>query len=584
MLADAWGPERREAIERALHDTGLPYADDTFTRVRVAFDGYASDWADGYYRACVDGHRGQPVDARMACLERARQQLQLITDELVAPGPEVVRHAFDLVLSLPELERCDDPTTADVDLASLDDPEVRALIDELTRASILAESWRFPEAAALLEDVDVEARALQRDPLVARVGILRSRVALARGMTDDAARFARDALTVAERAEHDELELLAWRSLATASRRQGELARAAFELERAEAIAERHTIAAEHRADLRFDRGDLLRRQGKHADAVAAYQQARAAYQALAPEHRHIPGVLSDMALAQLLLGQQEAAIDSSEQSLAMQTRRLGPQHPSLVPLLSSVADQYMTAGRSEEALALRRRALAILEREPDDNLERQLVLAAVIVGDLVSLRRFDEAERALDDAERTADTRLASNHPVIALLANAHGNLELDRRRYATAIPHYERALALTSEADPLNRLVMLVNLSLSLARAGRIDDAMERAEQTRAALQSLAPDSAPRAGFEIYLAEVDRLAGHHARALAGFTRASELLDRLALGDDLRVMVWFGLAREESSRERARAHAEQAQALAAALPGFESEHDEIAAWLAEHP
>ncbi|HVH98701.1 MAG TPA: tetratricopeptide repeat protein, partial [Enhygromyxa sp.] len=581
-LADAWSLARREAIERALLDTKLPYAGDTFTRIAATLDAYAADWADGYYQACTDEQAGRSVDARTACLERAHQELRLLTDELMTAHPQVVRHAADLVLTLPELERCNDPASAQLEVASLESPEIRALLDRLVRATMLAESGRAAEADTLLDELGATARTMQLDPLIARVGTLRSALAVRRGKLDDAERFAHDALAAAERAEVDELELLAWRRLSATSRRQNELARAAFELERAEAIAERPTITANHRADLLFDRADLLKRQEKFEDAIATFEEAQTAYRALSPEHPEIAGVLNDMVPVLSALGRQDQAFAAGEQALELLAQRLGPQHPLLVLPLTNAADQYGTAGRFEDALNLHRRALAILEQEPNENPELQVLIAGVISGDLVSLRRFDEAERALIDAARLADERLGPHHSVLGVIANSRGNLELDRRNYAAAVPHYEQALALTPERD-FNRFLILTNLAVALARAGQSDEALARAEQARTAAEPLASDSPVRVTSEIYLAEVDRLAGRHAQAEASFTRALELMDRMELGDDMRVMVLFGLARLRPDDPRARDHATRAEALAQELPGFEHERSEIATWLAEH-
>ena len=580
-LADAWGPARREATEQAFRASGLSYADDTFARLAVALDAYASEWADGYFRACSQAKAGQPDDTRMACLERAHRELQLVTDELVAAQPDAIRHAADLVLALPKLERCEDSATAMLDVGSIADPKVRALVEQIDRATMLSTSGRLSDAEALLQQLAAEAQALQRDPLVARIGVLRSTAVVSRGELDDAKRFAHEALAAAERAKHDELELHAWRRLAEVSRRTGELERAAFELERAEAIAKRPTIAAEHRADLQFDRGDLLKLQNNFEDAVAAYEAAQAAYEALDPAHPKIATVLSDMAFALLGLGKQDAALAASERALAFHEQRLGPQHPTLVLSLASVSDQYASAGRTSDAMALRRRALAILE-QADENYPYQVMLAAINAGDLVVLRRFDEAERAIEYAARVASEHLPADHPALAVLGNVRGNFEMDRRHYDAAVPHFEQALALTGPG--INSLVFLNNLAFALARAGRIDEALTRAQEAREAMASLAPDAPPRVAFEITLADVDRLAGRRAEAHARFTGALERAERVEISKDMRLLALFGLARVEPDRARARAHALEAQALAAELPGFEPEREEIAKWLAEHP
>jgi eukaryotic-like serine/threonine-protein kinase len=506
-LAAAWSPARRDALGQALHATALPYAADSFARIAPALDAYARDWADGYFEACTAGEAGDPsANARLVCLEHARRELGVVTDELAAGQRDAVRHASSLVLSLPSLDRCRDAATAGFE-GSLEDPALWELLDALARAQVLAGSGRLADAEAELVALRQRAGVLQRPALEGRAALELSAVAHRKGAHDEAHQLARDALAVAERTDHDELRLHAWRRLSVASRGQGQLERAAFELERAELLAERPSIVDEDRAELRYTRAVLLHRQGRTTEAVAAFDGALAAFRARSPEHPSIAGVLSDMAITLLTAGQPQRALAAAEQALARSEQRLGPRHPMLAPALGSAADQHMSAGRFEDALRLHRRALDLLALYPEEQHEGYVRLAAMVGQDLAALRRFDEAERAFAHAAQEADRRLPPGHPARVNLEIARGNLELDRRRFDAAIPHLERALAL--EPDLVNRSVALTNLALALAAAGDVAAALTRAEEARAANAAFDPGSPIRVGADVYLAEADRRVG---------------------------------------------------------------------------
>ncbi|MCA9663420.1 MAG: serine/threonine protein kinase, partial [Myxococcales bacterium] len=74
LIQTVWGPERAEAIRRAMVATGRPYADDLADRVRETLTTYSARWADAHRRACREYSRGDHsdalYDARIACLDR----------------------------------------------------------------------------------------------------------------------------------------------------------------------------------------------------------------------------------------------------------------------------------------------------------------------------------------------------------------------------------------------------------------------------------------------------------------------------------------------------------------------------------
>ena len=583
-LAGVWDAARREQTRDAFDASGKAYAADTFARVAPVLDTYASTWSDADVRACTSAHTGDPIASqRVACLDHARSELQFVTDDLAMGEPHAVLHAVDLAGALPELVRCDDPERAGLDIGSLEDPELRAAIDELGHASVLLGSRRLAEADALLLEVQAEAAAHRRDALEARAFLLRSKAAIMGGAHVRAREHAAQALALAERAERDDIAVEAWQALTRSSRLLDQFERAAFELDRAESIAARTDTDLTTRGHLYYDRGALLGEAERHAEAIADYRRAVEAWRAVNPEYPAIADALSDMATSLLMSGAQDEAIAVMEESLATRARQQGDSHPQMKSALVLAGNQYVAAGRFEDALRMNRRALAIAELYPEDRPDFIPALAALAAQNLVSLGRFDEARAMLEHAEELAERHASTTPEVRSYIALALSNLHFDRRELALAIPRYEAAIALATEGMATNRAIATSNLVHALAGVGRIDEALSRSAAAVAATRSLAVESPPRIGIDIYDADVHRMAGRTDAARAEFQLALAVIDHVEVDAEVRFMAYFGAARLEPDHEIALAHAEKAAAALDKMPSTAWQREEFSSWTAEH-
>jgi len=112
-LAEAWNPERKQAISKAIGRVRAPYAEAVGQRVRQQLDAYTRAWIDAYREACeatsVEKEQSfADLDLRMACLQRVKTELFATLDVLHGADDEVVARAHKLVDQLPAPERCAD--------------------------------------------------------------------------------------------------------------------------------------------------------------------------------------------------------------------------------------------------------------------------------------------------------------------------------------------------------------------------------------------------------------------------------------------------------------------------------------------
>jgi hypothetical protein len=105
--------ERHADIQRAFAATKLGYASDSFARLDAHVEDWLAHWQASHEQACRAAHGTATqttamLDVRIACLERARTQLDATADVLATADADVVRRTQQLADSLPDVARCDD--------------------------------------------------------------------------------------------------------------------------------------------------------------------------------------------------------------------------------------------------------------------------------------------------------------------------------------------------------------------------------------------------------------------------------------------------------------------------------------------
>ncbi len=401
-VEQVWGAPQKSAIRLAFGEAGLPPDE-----VVAALDGYATSLGEGRRKACeatrVAGTQSEELlDLRMLCLASRKASLSAAATQLAVGGAALLR--APVVLSgMPRIDDCADARWLLEVVPPPADPQTRARLErtraELARAQAERDLGRVDAAAALLERVVADAKAIDYPPLLCESLVLETEVMRSTGHTAGAEAEAWLAVEAALASRDQRLQAQAWLSLAETvgivMRRFGEaerlfsIARSALvPLSRREAIEARWLRGSAHFLEVK---GDTLHAVPRYLEAIAAYEQ--------------LPG--------------------APRGAVAWLWRRLG--------------ETYLSAEQPAEAEAALRKSIALGEADAtgSSQLDRALVSLADV---LREQRRFDEARGLLERALPLARSGGTSTSPVVALYTLGH--LERDAGNLSAAARWYQQYL----------------------------------------------------------------------------------------------------------------------------------------------
>jgi eukaryotic-like serine/threonine-protein kinase len=588
-------------VRAAILGTQVAYAERAWERLGPTLDGYAARWVHVHTETCeattVRGEQSATVmDAKMACLHRARMDLDATTRLLSGADAAIVSKAHEIVASLPPLSRCQDAVALASDVPPPPEdvrPVVEDVLARLADVRAAVNAGQYARADGKIQGLLDDAAAADYEPVRTEVLIESARWHLQAAHFDEATKVDKEALRAA-------LRWGQWRS----ARRACEVlidgvtqARTEFETgfayaETAWGLSLRDDATELERAELRQSLAALYDSQGRPAEAEV---EARAALETL--ERELSPGDLgvaqSRNILSMVLMGAGQLAEAEQQQrlSLAAFEGALGPRHPTVIVAHNNLAGALAMQGEFAEAELEMRGvleawtdslgpehprvagvhhnlsiALYNLGRLEEAAKESRLAIAGAskVMGpehatiadmrfglaDILHLQgRHAEAEAEARATLRLREQVLGPEHPDVAysrdqvgMMLTALGQYEEAEAMHASALASQEKALG-AAHPD-------LVSLRLHMAEAQLRSGAPERAVQT---LQRARHVRAPEARASSADARVD------------FTLARALV---ASGGDV------GQAMELARR---------AEAVHAALgPEAAAMREEIAAWIRE--
>ena len=312
--------------------------------------------------------------------------------------------------------------------------ELRALCGE-SRA--LMRSSRVKDALSLL----ARARELSERPdfsdldradVLYRIGVCRyllSSITTALGLFDEALRLAEGSGLPADRLRSDVLQ---WRARCYRRQRDYEAAREDVEraLELAESLQDRRTLGHVY-----FQASILAERDARWRVARSYAERARACYEDVA-DRQNVGRLLNNLGGISFVLGKTDEAVRYLKDAFA--TALETGSDAEAAQAVSSLAQVHLRTGSVQLAEEQARHALSILAGR-DDWLDEigsaQLVLGRA----LLEQDRFQEAERALAEAEATFAQLASANHTASAWLAQ--GDLATRRGDDRRAARLYRRA-----------------------------------------------------------------------------------------------------------------------------------------------
>jgi eukaryotic-like serine/threonine-protein kinase len=557
--ARLWTAADRTAISAALGATGVPYARESWNRVDAAAAGYVHAIAAAEATLC--DQRPQRDDARalqalgVACLAERRGQLARLTERLRHASAADVRLAVALVHDLEPVPECANPRSLATERAARATPVLAAARGEVTaaihRAYAARTDGKYPEASEQARRAVEQARLIG-GAVLARALVVRGDIAgLVEGPTVAEAAL-REAATVADTAQADELRASAMANL------MGRLAREAGR-ER-EALTMRALVeAAVARSDQRVALMPVVQqavgiaqlRLGQVQDAVDSFQAALAAARAVLPrDDPRMPEYLYPLGVALDYQENDREALRYHDEAYRVALEVWGDGHPNTARYAINRAFKEAALGDCPKAMAEVLRARSILAGVLPADATEHLMITELIGTCHYFQREYDAALRehtarqhVLVAAGREHSAEMAASWVDI-------GDVQLDREDYPAAIETYRRAV--TAWEEIVGKIDARVGLPLA-----RLGDAELRAGHRERAVEPLE------------------------RALALFTTAKISGARAA---DARFPLARALWVRPGDRPRALSLAESARAGYAASPFYARRLAEVEDWLRAHP
>jgi eukaryotic-like serine/threonine-protein kinase len=524
-----WDRTVRARMQAAFLGTGLPYAQDTFTRVAERLDTYAATWVRLSTESCLASQRPEAAAQELVvrgayCLERRRGQLHTLTELFTrAPTEDRLTKAVQAVQSLPPLEDCADAQALSSTIPLPEAPEARirvqALQARLDQLETLRMAGSYAEALASATGTLREVEQVDHAPLSAQALYLVAQLKDATGDYAGAEALTRQALPLAARSKDARLVARTWtllvREVGWKQARYPEALGMMLALEAAVEFADDDATRAEALATegivyQGMGRYDEARRLNEHA-LTLRQKELGADHALVAASHNNLGSVL--MSLGQLeparaeferalqlrrktqgpahplvalsynnlgavleQLGRYDEARDMHEHALAIRKKALGVEHPDVASSLNNLGVALSLLGRDQEALGLQEQALALrrkaLGEEHPDVANSQVSLAVALRG----LGRHAEALEHVETGLRLQQRVLGAEHPFVASTLAELGHVLRLMGRPAEARAHYQHALAIQEKAlkpDHPDVAVSLHGLGLVLEALGQDEEA---------------------------------------------------------------------------------------------------------------
>jgi tetratricopeptide (TPR) repeat protein/predicted Ser/Thr protein kinase len=644
IVAPLWDESERAATRAAFQHAGRPYSDAVFGRLDASLRRRLDDWTRGHRDACEASHvrheqSAALLDARMACLGRARLEIAELVSLLRQPDADALDRAVDAAGSLGDVTACADVIALRDAVPPPREPAIARAVEglrgEVARLTALGLLGRVREGAALGRAVIERAREVGYAPVLAAALEQGSRFEQRVGHADLAVELGYEAARVAAAARDDGLVAQALGGVALAlghDRQRFEAAEVAYRS--AVTAAARAANPGPILARLYGDRANVLAVQGDYRAALPLSQVAFAISVHLhGLDHVQAAHGLMDVADAVSRLGDPAKADAMYAQALAIAEAAMGAEHPIAVAIVNNAGANRMAAFDVEGAAPLYERALRAKEHVYGADSANAASSAKNLGIVRREQRRLPEARALLERAVRVLRATLGPEHPLLAeshaelaavarlegradeALAGLDRAIAIQRAAFGAAHPdlagsHRARAellLALGRRAeaaaavsaadeidrklgaDPAQRGETLRLRADVLAASGRSREAVTLHEQALALLEAARGKDSPgliRALLGLAAAELD--AGDAARALSSAERAAAIGSGHAVAVDVQCAAEFLVARarwaEGRDRAGAQALARNVRARLAALPYPSETLAGVERWLARVP
>jgi serine/threonine-protein kinase len=504
-----------------------------------------------------------------------------------------MERAVELAAGLGSLDMCvDDGALAS---ATPEDPEARRQVEVLgetsDRARALLAAAKYDEARELLGEAIETARALDHGPTTAQLLYQASRAELGLYSLDASRALGMEAWSIAEAAGDERRALVALIGLAQVIGYHQAQHREGLELLDVASgkLAHLGHLPRWH-GELAYVRARLAQAQSRWREAAEAFAEARRVVSEAHGERSFEVGrVDNQLAVSYLQLGEQDAAEEYFESSLAIYEEVVGPDHPLVAPVVFNRGNLFFERGDFEAALDSYTKARDTRARAFGKSSYAAGSTLGNVAEALAALGRYEEAEEQLREALPIHAAELGKEHPAYTMLLSNLGAVLDMQGRHEEALPEHERAMAARErrlEAEHLDlgngsasHGVCLHNLGRTAEAAAAFNRAVQIIERTSGSDTMWLV--VPLWGLGVTELE----SGRRQSAVGYLQRALELNERTSHNRYDRARIQLALARAlwPNDPEKARELAEQARPTYDALHYAKDNPNVIDAWLRKH-
>jgi tetratricopeptide (TPR) repeat protein/predicted Ser/Thr protein kinase len=487
-LAGVWDAVTKARARGAFVQTKASFAEDSWRGTERQLDAYTNAWKTMHRETCRatavrHEQSSELLDLRMACLNRALDEVRALSDVFATANTTVVTNA---VSAANQLARLDDCAHRDTLVASAVDPTQRTRVDEITRSLAAGKAlWNSGRPAdAVTHDLAVvaAARELGHLPTLARALL---DLGLAQyGVDPPAAKVTlREAMRVADSAHLDTVkaDALIW----------------------SVGIAENWILAPGKDLD----------------DAVALAEDAAAVIHRIGGDPAREARRLHNLVGAYFSAGVVDKALVSAQQAMTLLEKAPGRSDFDLATAESDLGAVLRDLGRLDEAYAHHARAAKLIEatygpRHP--NVAVELYNGGLVLQEQGTLV---EATHAFEQALSILEAAYGPDALPVAQALEGLGNTLAYLKRPADALPHLQRARVIMKRVDGEDRSTILHALGRVELALGHHAEARALHEQALAYSQKVGgPDDAEVGLAHANLGQLFTAQHDHARALPHF------------------------------------------------------------------
>jgi len=454
-----WSEETRAGLTERISAMALADSAETIDRLGTNVDAWVERWRSERVDACQATHvrREQSaalLDLRMSCLDRELSQLSAMLEVIGDGDAKLVAGAPRAVAKLGRGLSCDRDS---VQAAGRDPqgPEAEAIVAELDRVAVDEAVARYDEGLERVEGVEARAEALEATGLLLQARYRRARLLELTGKAQAAVEL--------HEQTHWDAEAQAW-----------------------------DDVAAQAGLDVMYEYAAVL---GKPDVALAWAPHVRASIRRAGDEERRQATLVDFIGIANLYLGEIEAAAKAHEEALVLR-ESYDEEGLDTVATLQNLGIAYEELRRYDDAIAQQERAYRILtrvvgEHHPHtanvlDNLGTALLRKGDLAASAENLGRALEIRRSV----------LGSQHRAVAMSLTHLAHVAFEGKEYERAIEVFSEALTLYTDAlgaDARQTLQCHEGLAHTYYAQGAMAEAAKHARIALDGLEGEIPDDHP-------------------------------------------------------------------------------------------